>query len=90
MEFETIKLLLLLKRLEGVAGSELHPLIIDAADSAAGLARATPYPGLVFPCLFAERVELVLEQERVRTRRYWAAFQNPVSLSGAAGEVWLN
>jgi hypothetical protein len=76
MEFETIKLLLLLKHLEAVPGSELHHLIIDAANSAAGLAQATPYPGLVFPCLFAERVDSMLEQERVRVRNYWEPCTN--------------
>lgn len=82
MEFETVKLLLLLKRLEAVPGSELHLLIIDAANSAANLARATPYPGLVFPCLFSERVEISLEQERVRARNYWAPLHRPAFPTG--------
>jgi hypothetical protein len=71
MEFETLKLLLLLAWLDRVPMSEQHPLIIDAADSAADLARTTTYPRLLFPCLFAERVDAALEQERVRTRNYW-------------------
>lgn len=89
MEFESIKLRLLLKRLDGVPGSELHPLIIDAANSAAGLARATSYPGLVFPCLFAERVEFVLEQERVRAGEYWRGLRAP-SRSAPGRTDWLN
>ncbi len=79
MEFESVKLLLLLKRLEAVPGAELHPLIIEAAHTAAGLARATSYPRLVFPCLFAERVDLALEQERIRSFNYWAGLQQTAS-----------
>lgn len=90
MEFETIKLLLLLKRLEAVPGSELHPLIIDAANSAAGVAQATPYPGLVFPCLFAERVEIILEEEKIRTRNYWATLHGRAPQSGANSVQWRN
>jgi len=90
MEFETIKLLLLLRRLEAVPGSELHPLIIDAANSAAGLARATSYPGLVFPCLFAERVDTMLEQERVRVRNYWATLHRPTLRPGTDAVAWHN
>ena len=71
MEFETLKLLLLLARLDRVPMSEQHLLIIDAADSAAELARTTRYPRLLFPCLFAERADAALEQERVRSRNYW-------------------
>jgi len=71
MEFETLKLLLLLARLDRVPMSEQHPLIIDAADSAADIARTTRYPRLLFPCLFAERVDAALEQERLRTCKYW-------------------
>ena len=71
MEFETLKIVLLLSRLDGIPKSELHHLVIDAADSAAVLVRATRYPGLLFPCLFAERADVALQQEHVRNRSYW-------------------
>ena len=71
MEFETLKIVLLLSRLDGIPRSELHHLVIDAADSAANLARATRYPRLLFPCLFAERADVALQQEHVRNRNYW-------------------
>jgi hypothetical protein len=71
MEFETLKLVLLLARLDGVPRVELHPLIIDAADSASHLAHSTRYPRLLFPCLFAERAEAALELERIRFQNYW-------------------
>ena len=71
MEFETLKLLLLLSRLDGIPRSELHHLIINEADSAADLARTTRYPRLLFPCLFAERADIALHQERLRSRNYW-------------------
>jgi hypothetical protein len=71
VEFETLKIVLLLSRLDGVPRSELHHLIIDAADSAAELARATRYPRLLFPCLFSERTEVALQAEHIRNRNYW-------------------
>ena len=79
MEFETLKLLLLLSRLDVVPRSELHYLIIDAAHSAADLARTTRYPRLLFPCLFAERADVALQQEHVRNRHYWKRLDEMVA-----------
>jgi hypothetical protein len=71
MEFETWKVVLLLAQLDRVPKAELHPLIIDAADSAFQLAHATRYPRLLFPCLFTERADAALKLERVRFQNYW-------------------
>ena len=67
-----VKWRLLLRTLEQVPDSERHALLIQAADTAAAQAATTPYPGLVFPCLFEERVAEALELDERRKRFYWA------------------
>jgi hypothetical protein len=52
-----LKLKLLQSALETTANARLFKRLCGAAHRAADLAWATPYPLLVFPCLFEEMVE---------------------------------
>jgi hypothetical protein len=78
-----LKMRLLLQTLDQVPDSERHALLIQEAGTAAAKAASTPFPVLVFPCLFEERVVAALEFEESRRRRYWqllAARNDIVSL----------
>jgi len=66
-----LKWRLLLRRLETVPNAEWHPAVMCQADAAAGLARQTAFPLLLFPCLFEERAGVALEQARLQTSLYW-------------------
>ena len=70
-QFEIALRRLLLRRLDEVPNTEAHTLVIREADVAARLAGRTPFPWLLFPCLFEERVSAALEQARRQDRLYW-------------------
>jgi hypothetical protein len=69
--FDLLRMRLLLQRLNDEPNSALHLRIIREAESAAAQAARTPYPGLIFPCLFEECVRLAAEQHRQRSSAYW-------------------
>jgi len=54
-EFQLLKHRLLLRQLDEMPEVESHALVIYEAEAAASLASLTPYPFLIFPCLFEER-----------------------------------
>jgi hypothetical protein len=64
---EQLKHSLLQPVLRGTPNSELHSRLNWAAREAAGLAWLTPFPLLVFPALFEEKV--------TAARKYWAKQQ---------------
>ena len=70
--FERLKAKLLAERLEETLEPHLNSQLRRAANEAAALAWVTPYPLLVFPVLFEEKVEAALKvserQEEVRQR----------------------
>jgi hypothetical protein len=70
--FERLKADLLADRLKEVWEPELTSQMRRAANEAAALAWVTPYPLLMFPVLFEEKVEAALaiseRQEQVRRR----------------------
>ena len=69
--FELLRLRLLLKQLDKVENSDLHALVIREAKVATELARGTPFPWLLFPCLFEERVNTALQREALVATLYW-------------------
>ena len=70
--FERLKNVLLDERLEELLDPTFNSYLRNAANEAAALAWVTPYPLLVFPALFEEKVERALlqaeRQESVRQR----------------------
>lgn len=64
-ELERLKRRLLVERLETVWDPRMTVRVRRAANEAVALAWVTPYPMLVFPGLFEEKVE----EERVRAER---------------------
>jgi hypothetical protein len=68
---EHLKWRLLLRQLDMIQQSELHVLVLHEAQVAAAMAAKTPYPHLLFPCLFEERVAGALERERCESNHYW-------------------
>jgi hypothetical protein len=80
-EFEVLKQRLLLRRLDLAQNLECHPVIIRAADQAAELASLTPFPLLVFPCLFDELASNAVEQQHKRAGLYWHALTAPPAVS---------
>lgn len=79
--FELLRWRLLLLRLDALQGSELHTLAIREAQVAAILAGETDFPGLVFPCLFEERVEAALARQAREVNRYWRELRPPAAAS---------
>ena len=69
--FELLKRRLLAKRLAEVWEPELNSQVRRAANEAAALAWVTPYPLLVFPVLFEEKMAEVLgiAQRQAQVRR---------------------
>ena len=76
--FELLRWRLLLRRLDQLENCELHALVIREARAATELARATPFPWLVFPCLFEERADAALEGEAQRSTLYWRELNAPL------------
>ncbi len=74
-DFEVYKQWLLLRKLSEVGYSEAHAGIMLEAEVASRLARQTPWPRLVFPCLFEERAGLMLARFEERHARYWGQVQ---------------
>lgn len=78
---EQLKHALLQPLLRGTGNSELHSKLIWAAQEAAGLAWLTPFPLLVFPSLFEEKVTTArkqwLKQQKIRR----SARQLPIALA---------
>ena len=70
--FERLKSRLVSERLQDAWASELGSHVRRAAHEAASLAWVTPYPLLVFPALFEEKLEAARQvadrQEQVRQR----------------------
>jgi hypothetical protein len=77
--FELLRWRLLLLRLESLQGSELHALAIREAQVSAILACETAFPGLLFPCLFEERVEAALARQAREVSRYWRELRPPAT-----------
>jgi hypothetical protein len=71
MTLDLLKRSLSLRHLDETLQTELHTLVLHEAAAAECLAARTPYPLLLFPCLFEERVAAALERERTETKRYW-------------------
>ncbi len=69
-EFEIFTERLLLRELDGIPW-EAHIQIMKEADAVAEIAAQTPFPFLVFPCLFEERISAVLRQFHEREASYW-------------------
>jgi hypothetical protein len=71
-EFEQLKERLLREQLSGEKRPELFPVLRRAANDAAALAWAAPFPNLVFPELFREKLaaarRYVKRQASVRRR----------------------
>ena len=70
-QLELLKWRLLLHRLDEVTDFSLHARLIHEADEAARLARQSPFPLLVFPCLFEEKAAGATEQARRQAHLYW-------------------
>jgi hypothetical protein len=70
--FENFTERLLLKKLDDIPW-EAHIQVMHQADFATAIALSTPYPFLIFPCLFDERVSSVLEIFHAREAVYWSA-----------------
>ena len=75
-EFERLKGQLLRERLETVWEPETNSQVRWAANEAAALAWVTPYPALVFPVLFDEKVG----EARLRAERQEAVRQRSLEL----------
>ena len=75
-EFERLKERMLLERLDGLWEAESNNRVRRAANEAAALAWVTPYPLLVFPLLFDEKVEAA----RLRAERQEHVLQRSVEL----------
>ena len=75
--FELLCWRLLLNRLDKIEKFELHAQVIREAEEAETVARATAFPCLLFPCLFEERVEALLQRDAVRERLYWHELDAP-------------
>ena len=71
-DLEQLKGRLLAQALDETANSELYALLRRAANEAAALAWATPYPLLLFPALFSEKAHTatrqVQQQAKIRER----------------------
>ena len=80
--FEVVKNRLLLRWLDETPGSEAHPRIIAEANVATVLAWLTPFPLLLFPCLFDERARAGLDDARRQARRYWRGLDTIPAASG--------
>jgi hypothetical protein len=63
-ELDRLKARLLHRYLDRVTDPGLNAYVTRAANEAAALAWATPYPLLVFPGLFEEKTEVALRQAR--------------------------
>ena len=68
--FEGLKSELLTERLEDVWEAEFNSHVRRAANEAAALAWVTPYPSLVFPVLFDEKLEAALAHA-ARQKQIW-------------------
>jgi hypothetical protein len=66
-----LKQRLLLEKLDEVPDTELHARVIYEAALAAEASANTPFPHLIFPCLFEERVVASLQLEARRRQSYW-------------------
>ena len=84
-----LKMRLMLQALDQVPYSELHVTIMLEAKLACAQAASIGFPMLLFPCLFAERVEQALELEAERRSRYWqrAEWQGAVSAEPLANAL---
>jgi len=65
---ERLKQQLLLNKLEGENDPDLNPLFRRAANEAAALAWATPFPLLLFPELFEEKARQARRQALTQAR----------------------
>jgi hypothetical protein len=74
--FEGLKSRLLRESLETVWEPEFNSQVRRAANEAAALAWVTPYPALVFPLLFEEKVE----EARLRAERQLEVRQRSLEL----------
>ena len=61
-DFELLKARMLMRALDETPIMELHLHIFRAASEATALAQQTPFPFLVFPGLFEEKVRAVLDR----------------------------
>ena len=78
--FEILVQRLLLRHLARNPALGSHARIIQEARVARALASQTPFPLLVFPCLFQERAAAALEDWRRQERLFWNATK-----SGSSG-----
>jgi len=69
-DFELLKARMLMRAMDEIPPVEFHVLIFRAAEEATGLARQTPFPRLVFPGLFEERVEAVRQAAERRNAAF--------------------
>lgn len=69
-EFEQLKSQLLAEQLYLADETELYAPVRRAANDAAAIAWATPFPLLVFPVLFEEKTATVLRQAKRQARIY--------------------
>jgi hypothetical protein len=69
-EFERLKDLLLAQQLAYAPAPGLSPPLRRAANEAAALAWVTPFPLLVFPVLFEEKIEAAVRQAERQARIY--------------------
>jgi hypothetical protein len=69
-QFEMFRERLLLKKLDDIPW-EAHIQVMHQADWASDIALGTPYPFLVFPCLFEERVSSILKTFHASEASYW-------------------
>ena len=83
--FELLRLQLLLRQLDKVENSDLHALVIREAKVATELARGTPFPWLLFPCLFEERVDAALQREALVATLYWGGLNAREQLTPRPG-----
>ena len=68
--FERLKNELLTEQLEDVWAAEFNSFVRRAANEAAALAWVTPYPSLVFPVLFEEKIDAALVHAE-RQKEIW-------------------
>jgi hypothetical protein len=78
---KVLKLRLLLQTLDRVQDSAQHALLIQEARFAGTQAARTPFPELLFPCLFEERVAVALELDQRKQRAYWSRLATPALAS---------
>jgi hypothetical protein len=69
-EFERLKDLLLAQQLAYAPAPGLSPPLRRAANEAAALAWVTPFPLLVFPVLFEEKIDAAVRQAKRQARIY--------------------